>query len=189
MSVITSPEQLRVNGKWHIDPVHSSIAFRVRHLMIESVRGRFLDFDGAIEAGLTPSIVGSIRVASLDTHHDERDSHLRSADFFDVERHPEMLFGSTSVELAEDGSLDVVGDLTIKGITRPVQLEGMFHGSGVGIDGNERIAFELRGELNRLDYDLSWNRLIERRGIMVGNTVELALDVAAVRDVAVERAA
>jgi polyisoprenoid-binding protein YceI len=188
MSVIT-PEQLRINGMWRVDPAHSSIEFRVRHLMIESVKGRFLDFDGAIEAGQAPSIVGSIRVASLNTHHRERDLHLCSSDFFDAERHPEMSFSSTRIDLAEDGSLDVAGELTIKEVTRPVQLSGMFHGVGVGVDGSERIAFELRGELNRLDYDLTWNRLIETGGIMVGNTVELALDVAAVRDVAVERAA
>ena len=189
MSVSTTPEQLRTNGMWHVDPAHSSIEFRVRHLMIESVKGRFLDFDGAVESGLTPSIVGAIRVASLDTHHDERDTHLRSSDFFDVERHPEILFYSTNVELAEDGSLDVAGELTIKEITRSVRLSGMFHGAAVGVDGSERIAFGLRGELNRLDYDLTWNRLIETGGLLVGNTVELALDVAAVRDVAVERAA
>jgi polyisoprenoid-binding protein YceI len=157
--------------------------------MIESVKGRFLDFDGAIEAGQAPSIVGSIRVASLNTHHNERDMHLRSADFFDAERYPEMLFSSRRIDLAEDGSLDVVGELTIKEITRPVQLAGMFHGVGVDVDGSERIAFELSGELDRLDYGLTWNRLLETGGIMVGNTVELALDVAAVRDVVVERAA
>jgi polyisoprenoid-binding protein YceI len=189
MSATTTPEQLHANETWRVDPAHSAIEFRVKHLMIESVKGRFLDFDGAIEAGETPSMVGTIRAASLDTHHQERDSHLRSQDFFDVERHPEIRFGSRSVDLAEDGSLTVAGDLTIKEITRPIELAGMLKGTGVGLDGQERIAFELYGELNRLDYGLSWNRLLETGGILVGDTVELALDVAAVRDRALERAA
>src|SRR5207237_4873586 len=140
MSVVTTPEQFRTHGTWRVDPAHSTIEFRVKHLMIESVTGRFLDFDGAIEAGAAPSIVGSIRAASLDTHHDERDSHLRSADFFDVERHPEIVFGSTAVELADDGSLDIAGRLTIKEITRPIRLAGTYRGAIVGLDGAERIA-------------------------------------------------
>jgi polyisoprenoid-binding protein YceI len=188
MSVTSSPKALLTEGTWRIDPSHSTLGFRVRHLMFESVRGRFLDFDGAIEAGDDVSIVGAVRAASVETHQPERDAHLRSPDFLDVERHPEIVFASSSVALFDDGSAVVLGDLTIKGVERPVALAGTYDG-GTGIDGGERIAFELRGELNRLDFGLTWNRLLDTGGLVVGNTVELVLDVAAARELSLERAA
>jgi polyisoprenoid-binding protein YceI len=181
MSAVAKLEQELPRTLWRVDPDHSAVEFRVRHLMVESVKGRFLDFDGAIETGESPTLVGLIRVASLDTHHAERDAHLRSPDFFDAERHPEIVFASTNVELDDDGSLAVAGDLTIKGVTRPVELAGTFLGGAIDLDGRERIGFQLRGELERDDFGLTWNRLLETGGVLVGNTVELALDVAAVR--------
>jgi polyisoprenoid-binding protein YceI len=181
MSALANHEQVLAPTRWRVDPDHSVVEFRVRHLMIETVKGRFLDFDGAIETGEQPAMVGLIRVASLDTHHAERDAHLRSPDFFDAERHPEIVFASTKIELDGDSSLAVAGDLTIKGVTRPIELAGTFQGSGVDLDGRERIGFELRGKLERDDFGLTWNRLLETGGVLVGNSVELALDVAAVR--------
>jgi len=175
MSAIATKQQLSTNGIWRVDPVHSSIEFRVRHMVIETVKGRFLDFEGVVDPGELPRITGSIRVASLDTHHVERDDHLRSSDFFDAERYPYMAFESTSVELSDDGVLVVVGLLTIKEITRPVHLIGMYRGREVGLDGRERIAFELRGSLNRQDYNLTWNRALESGGLLVGSTIELNL--------------
>ena len=189
MSATTDLELLFAAGKWRVDRAQSVIGFRVEHLMIETVVGRFRDFDGMIDTGETPSITGSIRAASLETGHPERDAHLRSFDFFDVERYPELLFASTDVAIRADGALTVVGDLTIKGITRPIELRGVSRGAGNGLDGVERIAFDLRGELDRVDYGLTWNRALEAGGILVGNVVELALGVAAVRDIAVELAA
>jgi len=180
---------LAADGTWFVDPEHSSVEFRVKHLMIESVRGRFLEYTGTVETGEEPRIAGTIRSASLETHHPERDEHLRSPDFFDVERHPEIAFASTSLELGGDGTLALAGNLTIKGITRPIELTGAYSGCGIDLDGHERIGFELRGELDRLDYGLTWNRMLEAGGILVGNAVEVTLDVAAVRQVAVERAA
>jgi polyisoprenoid-binding protein YceI len=182
MSAVANLEQVLAGKQWRVDPEHSAIEFRVRHLMIETVKGRFFDFDGAIEVGEQPSLVGLIKVASLDTHHAERDAHLRSPDFFDAERYPEIVFTSTKVELDDDSSLAVAGDLTIKDITRPIELDGTFQGAGVGLDGRERIGFELRGELERDGFGLTWNRLLDSGGVRVGNTVQLALDVAAVRD-------
>src|SRR2546422_8423411 len=123
MSAVANLEQVLAGKQWRVDPDHSAVEFRVKHLMIETVKGRFLDFDGAIEVGEQPSLVGLVRVASLDTHHAERDAHLRSPDFFDAERHPEIVFASTKVELDDDSSLAVAGDLTIKGITRPIELD------------------------------------------------------------------
>jgi polyisoprenoid-binding protein YceI len=126
--------------------------------------------------------VGSIRVASLETLDARRDEHLRSPDFFDVERFPEIAFEADDIVLNGDGkSFLVPGELTIKDVTRPVLLDGAFRGAGVHPDGGERIAFALRGELDRTDFGLAWNRAIETGGVLVGNAVELALDVSAVR--------
>ncbi len=188
MNAIAIPELFIATDTWHVDPARSAIGFRVKHQLIESVRGRFLDFDGQIESGETPRFVGSIRVASLATDHEERDRRLRSADCFDVQRFPEMHFVSTKIGLGEGGSLLVTGELTIKDTTRPTTPAGTFAGASVDPDGTERVGFELRGELNRLDFDLSWNRLLETAGLVVGNNIELALDIVAER-AGLERAA
>jgi polyisoprenoid-binding protein YceI len=189
MTATTGLEQLFATGRWRVDRAHSVVGFRVRHLMIETVVGRFHDFDGVIDVRETPSIVGRIRAASLETDHPERDAHLRSADFFDVERYPELLFASSEIDFSAGGPLVVAGDLTIREVTRPIKLVGLFRGVGAGLDGGERIALDLRGELNRLDYGLTWNRMLETGGFLVGKVVELAVGVAAIRDVAVELAA
>jgi len=189
MSATTDLEQLFAAGKWRVDRAQSVVGFRVEHLMVETVVGRFRDFDGMIDAGETPSISGTIRAASLETGHPERDAHLRSFDFFDVERYPELRFASTDVDIRPEGTLVVAGDLTIKGVTRPIELDGVFRGAAPQPDGSQRIAFDLRGELDRVDYGLIWNRALEAGGILVGNVVELALGVAAVRDLPVELAA
>jgi polyisoprenoid-binding protein YceI len=183
MSVAESAgAQMLATGSWQVDPVHSVVEFRVRHMMIATVKGRFRDFDGAIVSGEAPSIVGSIRVASLETLDGRRDEHLRSPDFFDVERFPEITFAASEIQLNGDDQRFVVpGELTIKDVTRAVPLDGVFHGAGVHPDGGERIAFGLRGELDRTDFGLVWNRALETGGMLVGNTVELALDVSAVR--------
>jgi polyisoprenoid-binding protein YceI len=174
--------QMLTTGSWQIDPVHSVVEFRVRHMMIATVKGRFRDFDGAIASGEVPSVEGSIRVASLETLDARRDEYLRSPDFFDVERYPEITFQSRALQLdGDDRRFLVPGELTIKGVTRPVPLDGVFHGAGVHPDGGERIAFALRGELDRTDFGLAWNRALETGGVLWGNTVELALEVSAVR--------
>ena len=135
------------------------------------------------------SVTARIEAASIDTHEAQRDAHLRSPDFFDVERYPELLFASRDVDFGPDGTLVVAGDLTIKELARPIELAGVFRGLGAGSDGAERAAFDLRGQLSRVDYGLTWNRMLETGGILVGDVVELALGVAAVRDVGVELAA
>jgi polyisoprenoid-binding protein YceI len=183
MSVVENVrEQLLSSGSWSVDPAHSAIEFRVKHMVIQTVKGRFRDFDGAIVGGAEPTISGSIRVASLETLHKERDAHLRSRDFFDVERHPEINFEASGLRFnGDNGSFWLPGELTIKGVTRPVMLDGRLQGSTVDLDGSERIALSLRGQLDRSDYGLTWNRLIETGGVLVGDTVDLVLDVAAVR--------
>ena len=183
MSVVENTnEQLLASGSWQVDPAYSAIEFRVRHLMFETVKGRFRDFDGAVVAGATPAIWGSIRAASLDTLHEERDEHLRSPDFFDVERYPEITFEASAFPLnGSNGPFALPGELTIKGVTRPLALDGEFRGAGFDLEGCERVALALHAQLERSDFGLVWNRILETGGLRVGNTVELALDLSAVR--------
>jgi polyisoprenoid-binding protein YceI len=183
MSVVeNAKEQLLSSGSWSVDPTHSAIEFRVKHMVIQTVKGRFRDFDGAIVAGAEPSIFGSIRVASLETLHEERDAHLRSPAFFDVDRHPEISFEATGMRFnGDDGRFALPGRLTIKGITNPITLDGELRGTVLAPDGSEQIALALRGQLDRSDYGLVWNRLLETGNVLVGDTVDLVLDVTAVR--------
>jgi polyisoprenoid-binding protein YceI len=189
MSSIATKEQLSTDGIWRVDPAQSNVEFRVKHMVVETVKGRFMDFDGVVVPGEVTRIAGSIRVASLDTDHSERDDHLRSPDFFDAERYPEMVFESTDIELSGDGVLVVVGVLRIKHAARPIQLIGRYRGREVGPGGRERILFSLRGSLNRQDYGLTWNQWLESGGLIVGNTVDLVLDVVADAEVPLEQAA
>jgi polyisoprenoid-binding protein YceI len=183
MSVVeNAKEQLLSSGTWSVDPAHSTIEFRVKHMVIQTVRGRFRDFDGAIVAGAEPSVSGSIRVASLETLHDERDAHLRSPDFFDAERYPEIGFRAGGMQFnGDDRRFALPGELTIKGVTRPITLDGELGGAVLDADGRERIALALSGRLDRSDYGLVWNRVLETGNVLVGDTVDLLLDVAAVR--------
>jgi polyisoprenoid-binding protein YceI len=183
MSVVeNAKEQLLSSGSWAVDPAHSTIEFRVKHMMIQTVRGRFRDFDGEIVAGEEPFVYGSIKVASLDTLQAERDAHLRSPDFFDTDRYPEIGFQAAGMQFnGDDGHFALTGELTIKGVTHPIMLDGKLHGTVVDGDGRERVALALRGQLDRADYGLVWNRLLETGNLLVGDTVDLVIDVAAVR--------
>jgi polyisoprenoid-binding protein YceI len=183
MSVVeNASRQLLSSGSWQVDPVHSAIEFRVKHMVIETVKGRFRDFDGAVVAGAAPSVRASIRAASLDTLNEERDEHLRSADFFDVERHPEITFEANTFRFnGDNGRFALPGELTIKGVTRPLTLDGEFLGAGFDLEGSELLALALHAQLERSDFGLVWNRILETGGLRVGNTVELALELSAVR--------
>ena len=183
MSVVENArEQLLSNGTWSVDPGRSAVEFRVKHMLIQTVKGRFRDFDGAIVAGDEPSIAGSIKVASLETLQEDRDAHLRSADFFDAERYPEISFRSDRVHFnGEDSRFALAGELTIKGVTRPITLDGELQGAVADTDGGDRMALALRGQLDRSDYGLVWNRVLETGGVLVGDSVHLVLDIAAVR--------
>jgi polyisoprenoid-binding protein YceI len=182
MSVVENAQEHPLSsGSWSVDPAHSAVEFRVKHMVIQTVRGQFRDFEGAIVAGREPTVSGSIRVASLETLHEERDAHLRSPDFFDAERYPEIGFHASGVQFNGDKSFALAGELTIKGVTRPITLDGALGGAVVGADGRERVALALRGQLDRSDYGLVWNRVLETGNVLVGDTVDLLLDVAAVR--------
>lgn len=170
---------------WAIDTSHSSVTFSVRHMMISNVRGEFSRFSGTATfdaaAPDRSSVEVEIDLASIDTHEEKRDAHLRSADFFDVEKHPKMTFRSTSVKKAGDG-LEVHGDLTIRGTTRPVVLavEGP---SSEHADpwGNARIGASATTKIKRSEFGITWNNALEAGGVLVGDEVKISLDVSLVK--------
>ncbi len=169
---------------WTIDPTHSNVEFAVRHMMIATVKGRFADVAGTLvldEANpLRSRVEVRIQAASIDTRTEQRDQHLRSADFFDVERHPHITFESTRVEQAGDG-YDVTGPLTMHGVTRDVVLRAVEEGRTRDPWGHDRIAFSATAKLNRKDFGLGWNQLLETGGVVVGDDIRIALDVELVR--------
>ena len=162
-------------GTWAIDPTHTEVGFVARHLMVTKVRGSFTDVSGTVEVGddITKSVATVvINTASVSTGTADRDTHLRSADFFDVDTFPEITFVSTSY----DGDT-LTGDLTIKGVTKPVTLDVEFNGVATDPWGNDKAAFEATGELNRTDWGLTWNANLEKGGVLVSEKITLVIDV------------
>ncbi len=170
-------------GTWTVDPAHSSVGFVARHMMITKVRGHFADFDGSVTVADDPfasSVVANVRLASIDTGSADRDAHLRSPDFFDVESHPEMSFRSTSVR-ADGDAYRLDGDLTIAGVTRPVSFALDFDGVGQDPWGNSKAGFTATTEINRKDWGLSWNVALETGGLLVSERIRIELDVQLVK--------
>jgi polyisoprenoid-binding protein YceI len=162
-------------GTWVIDPTHSEVGFVARHLMVTKVRGSFADVTGTVQVAdeVAQSVADvTIQTASVTTGTADRDGHLRSADFFDVENFPQITFVSTSF----DGDT-LAGDLTIKGITKPVTLDVEFNGVATDPWGNDKAAFEATGELNRTDWGLTWNANLEKGGVLVSEKIKLVIDV------------
>lgn len=170
---------------YQIDPVHTQIHFTVPHLMVFKVRGNFNDFSGTIDLDTVGKTLGSatatIQTASIDTRNQKRDDHLRSADFFEVGKYPEMSFVSKSVT-GSGSDITVVGDLTIKGITKEVTLKGGFLGTNTDPWGYQRAGFEASGKINRADFALTWNKALETGGVVVGDEVEIGLEIEAVKN-------
>jgi polyisoprenoid-binding protein YceI len=168
---------------WKLDPNHTLIGAVARHLMVTRVRGRFTSFEGAVHIAETPEESWAeldIDAASIDTGVDQRDEHLRSADFLDVESHPKITFRSSSVEVTGDDRLRVTGDLTIRGITRPITLDVIFEGVGPDPWGGTRVGFTMSGELRREDWNMTWNVPLEGGGVLVSKSVQLEIEAQAV---------
>jgi polyisoprenoid-binding protein YceI len=171
---------------WNIDATHSGIHFSVRHMVFAKVRGRFAKFRGQVRLDPEHLTQASVEVemdaASIDTGVTDRDDHLRSGDFFDVDRYPKLLFRSTRVEHVAGDRYRVVGDLTIRDVTREVTLDVEYGGVAKDPWGNQRAAFTATTSLQRTDYGLHWNQVLEAGGVLVGERVDIELEVQAVED-------
>jgi polyisoprenoid-binding protein YceI len=181
---IVDGEELPAAGSYGIDASHSEVGFAVRHLMVSKTRGRFSDFAGTVEIAENPfesSVSVTIHTASVDTRDEQRDGHLRSGDFFDVEAWPTMTYVSRSVREAGKGSYVVDGDLTIKGVTQSVPLELTFEGGATDPWGGVRIGFSAKAELDREAFGLTWNQTLETGGVIVGKKVTIEIEAEAVR--------
>jgi len=169
---------------WSIDPIHTRIGFSVKHMMVSTVRGEFRAYRG--ELNLDPqdftrsTFTGEIDVASIDTGNQDRDNHLRTGDFFDAAAHPKILFRSGRIEPRGDGEYRVHGELTMRGVSRPVELDVEFHGTAKNPYGQLVAGLGVRGTLNRKDFGVSFNAVLETGGVAVSETVKLELDVEAI---------
>jgi polyisoprenoid-binding protein YceI len=171
-------------GTWQIDPAHSTIAAVARHMMITKVRGYFHTFSGAVHVGPTleeTSAEASIDTTSIDTRQDMRDNHLKSPDFLDVENHPSIDFRSTAIEEAGDGRYRVTGDLTIRGVTKPIVLDAEFGGVNVNPFGKTVAFVSAEADLDRESYGMTWNQAIESGGVLVSKRFKLELDLQLVK--------
>lgn len=167
-----------------VDKSHSEVTFQVRHLLTK-VRGQFDDYEGAIrfdaERPEESSVELRIRAASINTFVADRDQHLRSADFFDVEAHPELLFKSTAIEAKGDGRFLVTGDLTLRGVTREITLPVMFLGMAGDPWGNTRAGFELETAINRKDFGMQWNVALDQGGVLLGDEIKVAINLETIK--------
>ena len=172
------------SGTWTVDATHSTIGFAVKHMGIANVRGEFTEFEGTLEVGddlASSSARGSVKVASISTGEEQRDAHLRSEDFFNVGEFPEILFESTLVEAIDDESTSVVGNLTMHGITREIRLKAVVQGTDIDPAGKERAGLEAVGVLKRSDFDMKFNQALGSGNVLVGDKVNMSLDISAVR--------
>jgi polyisoprenoid-binding protein YceI len=171
-----------VAGTWSIDPVHSEVGFAVRHMMVSKVRGRFRDFSGQIVTGqdvLDSSVTAEIDLASIDTGNEQRDAHIRSADFFEVETYPTMTYRSTGIRRHGDDYV-VDGKLTLKGVTKDVPLALELNGFGPDAYGGTRAGFTATAEINRRDFGVNFSAVMETGGAVVGDKVTIQLEIEAV---------
>jgi polyisoprenoid-binding protein YceI len=167
---------------WVVDPSHSEASFRIRHL-VSNVSGRFNEFEGTIEVDKenpsASSVTFKIKTASIDTGNERRDGHLRSADFFDVENHPEITFESTAVEAKGEDLYHVTGNLTMRGVTKEVTLPVQYLGSMAGMGGSETAGFEIETTIDRKDYGIEWNRTLDQGGVVLGDEVKVRIAIEA----------
>jgi polyisoprenoid-binding protein YceI len=183
-ATLTAPASGATRTTWEIDPSHTNVEFSAKHLMITTVRGRISDLNGTIVADERNPAKSSVEVklnaATLDTRIEQRDQHLRSADFLDVEKYPDITFRSTRLVGGKD-EFKLFGDLTIRGTTKEIALDVTFEGESKDPWGGERIGFSARGKIDRRDFGLTWNQALETGGVVVGNDIRINIDVQAVK--------
>ena len=168
-----------VAGTWTIDPVHSEVGFSARHMMVSKVRGKFTTFEGQVVTGAEPlqsSVTATIDLTSIDTGNPDRDNHIRSADFFDVDQHKTMTYRSTGVRSAGD-DLFLDGELTLKGVTKPVPLRLELGGFGPDAYGGTRAGFTATGQISRSDFGVNFNAVMETGGVVVSDKIDIQLEI------------
>jgi polyisoprenoid-binding protein YceI len=171
-------KQIPVPGVYALDQAHTDVGFAVRHLMVSKVRGRFGDLEGTVEIAEDPTqstLDVTIHAASVDTRNEQRDAHLRSPDFFDTEQFPVLRYRSTRIEAAGDVWV-VDGELTIRDVSRPVQLEVTFEGSALNPWGTPALGFSATASIDREEFDLTWNQSLETGGVLVGKTIAVQIE-------------
>jgi polyisoprenoid-binding protein YceI len=170
-------------SSWIIDKVHSHVGFSVKHMMVSTVRGQFKEYAGTVDLDAKDfarsTFEGSVEVASIDTGNADRDNHLRTNDFFDAPNHPKITFKSTGIEAKGDGEYTVNGDLTIRGVTKPIALEVEFHGTGKNPWGKTVAGFHARTTLNRKDFGVNFNAALETGGVLIAEKVKVEVDIEA----------
>ena len=185
MSTTATTTTTPTQTTWSIDPAHSHVEFAVKHLMISTVKGRFAVVHGTVLTDESDPTKGHVEVEidadSIDTREAQRDAHLKSADFFDVEKFPKITFKSTRISDVDGDSLKLTGDLTIHGVTRPVTLDVTSEGRGKDPWGGERAGFSAKGKIKRSDFGLTWNQALETGGFVVGDEIKISLDVELVK--------
>jgi polyisoprenoid-binding protein YceI len=184
MATATATATLIPAGTWTVDPVHSKVGFAVRHMGVATVRGEFNEFEGTLEIGEdlgSARAYGTVNTASVDTNEPQRDDHLRSADFFGVETHPTIAFESTSIEAVDVETYRIVGNLTLHGVTREIELEAEVGGTDIGPSGELRTGLDITGELSRRDFAMTFNAALGSGNAVVSDKVKLTLDIAAVK--------
>jgi polyisoprenoid-binding protein YceI len=183
---VTETPQTSITGDYTLDPAHTRLGFSARHAMVTTVRGAFERFTGSAHLDAdnpaNSSATLEIEVASVSTGNADRDAHLRSADFFDAEKHPSITFVSTSARKTGDDTYVLAGDLTVKGVTKPVEIEFEHTGANGDPWGGFRLGFEGKTTINRKDWGLVWNVAIETGGILVSEKVKLEFDISAVKN-------
>ena len=185
---MTAPAQMApaagTKTKWKLDPTHTVVEFSAKHLMISTVKGRIADIEGTINIDeknpRNPSVEATLKTASIDTRTDQRDDHLRSGDFLNVEKYPEIKFRSTRFD-GDRKAFKLTGDLTIRDVTRPITLDVEFEGQTKDPWGGERVGFSAKGKIDRRDFGLTWNQVLEAGGVAVGNEIKIGIEVEAVK--------
>ncbi|MFB9462987.1 YceI family protein [Streptomyces cinereospinus] len=181
-----NPERAALTGDYTLDPAHTTIGFVARHAMVTNVKGKFLDFSGALHLdGSDPSRSSAtidVTMDSIDTGNADRDAHLKSADFFTTERFPAMTFRSTAAEALGGDDYRITGDLSILGVTKPITIDLEFNGAAKDPFGNDRVGFEGKAELLRSEWGLTWNAALETGGVLISDKIKLVFDISAVKN-------
>jgi polyisoprenoid-binding protein YceI len=181
--MITAIETAIPTGTWGVDTAHTKVGFAVKHMGVSTVRGEFQDFDGSVVVDENGDLTayGTVKAASVHTNQEQRDEHLRSADFFDAENYPELTFESTSVEQVDEENYRIVGNLTMHGVTNEIELNAELGGVDVGMQDERRLGLEVTGQISRKEFEMKFNAALGSGNAVVADKVKLALDVEAVQ--------